>query len=146
MNPDPLDGINFDHDYGGYDDGSDGDDMPTTQDFVNTQMSATTNLGLDLVALKAGVQIQRLAFSRVAKRVDVHKLKQAIWEEIEEPSKGKPAKKFSELVQSLDNSSYPKEGLRDVSVPYCFICLLHLANEQGLSIQNDGGDLVVKSC
>lgn len=121
--------------------------MPLTQDFVNTQMSATTNLGLDLVALKAGVQIQRLAFSRVAKRVDVHKLKQAIWEEIEEPpTKGKPVKRFSELVQSLDRTSYPKEGLRDVSVPYCFICLLHLANEQGLSIQNDGGDLVVKTC
>lgn len=26
-------------------------------------------------------------------------------------------------------------GLKDVSVPFCFICLLHLANENGLVLQ-----------
>lgn len=28
----------------------------------------------------------------------------------------------------------PAEAMRDVSVAYCFICLLHLANEKGLCV------------
>jgi hypothetical protein len=30
---------------------------------------------------------------------------------------------------------------KDVSVPLCFVCLLHLANEKGLRIVNDGDAL-----
>lgn len=30
---------------------------------------------------------------------------------------------------------YPKQALNDISTSYCFICLLHLANEKGLVIE-----------
>jgi len=41
---------------------------------------------------------------------------------------------------------YPKQQLADISTSYGFICLLHLANEKGLVIENvEGwGDLVVR--
>lgn len=29
---------------------------------------------------------------------------------------------------------YPKQAMDDISTSYCFICLLHLANEKGLVI------------
>jgi condensin complex subunit 2 len=32
----------------------------------------------------------------------------------------------------------PREELADVSTPYCFICLLHLANEHSLRLTSNG--------
>lgn len=29
----------------------------------------------------------------------------------------------------------------DISTSYCFICLLHLANEKGLVVEEEGGEL-----
>ena len=34
---------------------------------------------------------------------------------------------------------YSKQAMDDISTSYCFICLLHLANEKGLSIDNEPG-------
>lgn len=34
--------------------------------------------------------------------------------------------------------TYPKDKLEEISTSFCFICLLHLANERGLKIQSDG--------
>jgi len=31
--------------------------------------------------------------------------------------------------------------MSDISTSYCFICLLHLANEKGLVVEEDGGNL-----
>ena len=32
---------------------------------------------------------------------------------------------------------YPKQAMADISTSYCFICLLHLANEKGLVLSNE---------
>lgn len=34
---------------------------------------------------------------------------------------------------------YPKQAMADISTSYCFICLLHLANEKGLKLSNEPG-------
>ncbi|KAI7301033.1 hypothetical protein KC315_g16875 [Hortaea werneckii] len=41
---------------------------------------------------------------------------------------------------------YPKQQMQDISTSYGFICLLHLANEKGLVIENVDGwqDLTVR--
>jgi condensin complex subunit 2 len=39
------------------------------------------------------------------------------------------------VVNNLQNV-YPRQALDDISTSYCFICLLHLANEKGLVINN----------
>ncbi|KAB8232535.1 condensin subunit BRN1 [Aspergillus alliaceus] len=46
--------------------------------------------------------------------------------------------RFTQIMNSL-KSVYPTETLRDISTSFGFICLLHLANEQGLMLQNDDG-------
>lgn len=51
--------------------------------------------------------------------------------------------KFTSLIRDLRNV-YPEHQMRDISTSYCFICLLHLANEKGLVLEGDypdGGDL-----
>ncbi|OKL60811.1 hypothetical protein UA08_03915 [Talaromyces atroroseus] len=47
--------------------------------------------------------------------------------------------RFTTVMNSL-KGSYPQETLRDISTSFGFICLLHLANEKGLVLQN--GDLL----
>jgi condensin complex subunit 2 len=56
--------------------------------------------------------------------------------EIEEPSalKVESSKSFSEIVKGLDDF-YPEQKRSDISVAFCFICVLHLANEQNLKIE-----------
>lgn len=123
-----------------------------------------------------------VAYARVAKKVDVRRLKSEMWRgmgdrlidltHFESPSKprdppvpkeessenddGPPtptqenkdpqpipsaegqegALRFTKIMNSL-KSSYAPETLRDISTSYGFICLLHLANEQGLVLQNN---------
>ncbi|KAJ2162374.1 hypothetical protein GGF46_000738 [Coemansia sp. RSA 552] len=105
-------------------------------------------------------------YARRAKRVNVKKLKDNIWREMANGDRRKsqamglaePAdisldgdaetlgsdQKFSEIVSGLKNV-YPREKLEDLSVSYCFICLLHLANERNLRIEGDASlrDLVI---
>lgn len=44
--------------------------------------------------------------------------------------------RFTQIMNSL-KSVYPAETLRDISTSFGFICLLHLANEQGLVLESD---------
>lgn len=46
------------------------------------------------------------------------------------------ALKFTSVMNNLQ-SVYPKQAMADISTSYCFICLLHLANEKGLQIVNE---------
>jgi condensin complex subunit 2 len=46
--------------------------------------------------------------------------------------------KFTEVMHNLQ-TVYPKQAMNDISTSYCFICLLHLANEKGLVIEKQEG-------
>ncbi|GMK59486.1 hypothetical protein CspeluHIS016_0800920 [Cutaneotrichosporon spelunceum] len=97
-------------------------------------------------------------YAKKAKRVDVKRLKDDIWdglrslvdpspplmadEETEseaEPAPATPVKKFDTVIQSL-RGSYPKDKMSEISTSFCFICLLHLANEEGLRIESARSD------
>ena len=53
--------------------------------------------------------------------------------------------KFTSVMNNLQQI-YPKQAMDDISTSYCFICLLHLANEKGLMINNEPGleELTIK--
>ncbi|KAG2211295.1 hypothetical protein INT47_006415 [Mucor saturninus] len=80
-------------------------------------------------------------YARTAKRVDVKKLKDNLWrsltlekgDQVDVEEKVHGVQKFSDIVNNLKRMYSPK-SLKDISVPFCFICLLHLANEKDLSI------------
>ena len=52
---------------------------------------------------------------------------------------------FTDVVNTLQ-TVYKEKALADISTSYCFICVLHLANEKGLVIENVDGweNLTVK--
>ncbi|KAL9109265.1 MAG: hypothetical protein Q9227_006020 [Pyrenula ochraceoflavens] len=50
------------------------------------------------------------------------------------PEEGKGELKFTELMGDL-RKVYPETQMKDISTSYCFICLLHLANEKGLVLR-----------
>ena len=86
-------------------------------------------------------------YARTATRVDVKKLKDNLWKALTATKPAEPiaegeekvygVQKFTDVVHHLKKMYSPKT-MRDISVPYCFICLLHLANEKDLSITGLG--------
>jgi condensin complex subunit 2 len=81
-------------------------------------------------------------YAKVAKRVDVRKLKENIWTNLENDE---PEQRFTEVMDGL-HAVYPEQKMNDISVSFCFICLLHLANEKNLEISSTStlDELVVK--
>lgn len=53
--------------------------------------------------------------------------------------------KFTSVMNNLQ-AVYPKPVMDDISTSFCFICLLHLANEKGLTIEktNDLSELEIR--
>ncbi|KAK1250352.1 hypothetical protein MKX08_010355 [Trichoderma sp. CBMAI-0020] len=112
-------------------------------------MNTMGAFGTTLVTQTRRVRPEYVQFARVAKKVDVRRLKEEIWkgmglEELEETpapppnAEEEPKLKFTEVMNGLQ-LVYPKPAMADISTSYCFICLLHLANEKGLVIENTEG-------
>lgn len=124
--------------------------------------------GAQLVTQSRRFRPEYVQYARVAKKVDVKRLKDELWRGIgfEEVSlsplyfcfnmltvpklQGPPqpdaihdptskevdgSLTFTDVVNNLQ-AVYPKQVMADISTSYCFICLLHLANEKGLVIDN----------
>ncbi|KAI5958569.1 BRN1 [Candida theae] len=95
-------------------------------------------------------------FSRVAKRVDIKLLKDNIWKAIlDGVASGSNATdndksddgdqqlrriKFNQVIKKV-KTMYTPEQVKELSTSFCFICVLHLANEHGLTIEgNESND------
>lgn len=135
---------------------------------IENPASAVDGLGVDLVALPERFEKLEIGYATVAKKVDVRQLKSGIWsrlcgndkeaDEVEQPvdlpeSQPLPEKDIrsgasqtlSEVVGEME-TFVPRTALEDVTFPYVFICLLHLANEKTLEIKASGdtlNDLVI---
>ncbi|EKM81927.1 hypothetical protein AGABI1DRAFT_105330 [Agaricus bisporus var. burnettii JB137-S8] len=109
---------------------------------------------------KKRVRPETFNYAKRAKRVDVRKLKDNIWKGLDivvphkkeiagegsdedemdidldtaltDPSE---ARQFSQVITGLQKT-YPKDKMDEISTSFCFICLLHLANEQGLKLES----------
>ena len=130
--------------------------------------------GTTLVTQTRRVRPEYVNYARVAKKVDVRRLKEELWKgmglELLEvrfipnnaafvnvdltalqkpadvsrlpsppepgstPNDDQPPLKFTSVMNNLQ-SVYPKPVMDDISTSFCFICLLHLANEKGLVIE-----------
>ncbi|KJZ76741.1 hypothetical protein HIM_04077 [Hirsutella minnesotensis 3608] len=127
-----------------------------TYPFTQTMGGA---FGSSLVTQTRRVRPEYVQYARKAKKVDVRRLKEELWkgmaldrldDQISKeadrlptpPESGEPGQarqgdrtlKFSDVMNGLQ-SVYPKTIMDDISTSYCFICLLHLANEKGLVIE-----------
>jgi condensin complex subunit 2 len=55
-------------------------------------------------------------------------------EETPSATNPKEARTFDDVIVGLQRS-YPEDKLAEISTSFCFICLLHLANERGLKLE-----------
>ncbi|KAI9832384.1 MAG: hypothetical protein M1819_004372 [Sarea resinae] len=127
--------------------------------------------GSQLVTQSRRARPEYMQYARVAKKVDVRRLKEEMWRGIgidledlqpsppaapsqppagqaeeQEQAPAQPAPpapsetplKFTSVMNNLQ-AVYPKQTMADISTSYCFICLLHLANEKGLVLGNQEG-------
>ncbi|KAH9479636.1 Condensin complex subunit 2 [Psilocybe cubensis] len=146
---------------GGFDDGFDADVGGMADEDAGEQ---------DLLAATQGqtrrVKPQAVNYTKRAKRVDVRKLKENIWKGLDiVVAKKKPrvreedgmdvdpedeegqtgltdpndSRQFSQVISGLQQS-YPPDKMEEISTSFCFICLLHLANEQGLKLESTAQD------
>ncbi|KAL9647402.1 hypothetical protein ABK040_006765 [Willaertia magna] len=93
--------------------------------------------GTQLIEAPKLVERLNIKYATRAKQVDVRALKDHLWKDIKSNEEEKVD--FKDLVSNL-NTSKPKEDERkpdfsEVSVPFCFICMLHICNEQGLELE-----------
>ncbi|TWU76880.1 hypothetical protein ED733_006474 [Metarhizium rileyi] len=104
--------------------------------------------GHTLVTSTRRIRPEYVNYARKATKVDVRRLMKEIWKgmafgQIDTPSETRmsmpsppeddPTLNFTEVMNGL-KSVYPKTAMKDISTSYCFISLLHLANEKGLVI------------
>ena len=127
--------------------------------------------GSQLVTQNKRARPEYVQCAKIAKKVDVRRLKEEMWrgigfEEVRFPPKysicscvtymfqrpftgvaslptqskpiveHKTPLRFTSVMNSLQ-VVYPKQAMADISTSYCFICLLHLANEKGLTLNNE---------
>jgi len=101
--------------------------------------------GLNLVAPAHHIERIRVAFATRAKKVDVKKLKSDLWDELARQQeyvlqRGDADKNDEPVIQLSHTIHDMKPGVNDnVTVPYYFICVLHLANEMGLELSSSEG-------
>ncbi len=95
-------------------------------------------LGLDAPRMVEQIDI---TYDKTSKQVDVKKLKEALWTSLQqaEPeaeSLGEGTFDFQEVLDTMGDKMNGAGKKEDVSVQLSFICLLHLANENTLKIDD----------
>jgi condensin complex subunit 2 len=144
-------------DYGGADDSfSGGDDGPGFEFADNGDEDFVIN---ELEGVRKVDKIQ-VGYATVAKTVDVKRLKKDLWSELETnfvtaDKENEPDEDMEEDEESkapITDVERPKflsfrktvqdmevgQAQGDVTLPFYFICLLHLANEKGLRLESNG--------
>lgn len=111
------------------------DDIPT-----EVPNNFELNIGDSLVDIPKSNKFLRMNYAKVSKKVDIKKLKDVLWTELDETPQGLTSEdnsvKFTQVINNLPQF-YKNEELKDISVQFCFICLLHLANEKNLIIKQE---------
>ncbi|CCX35405.1 Condensin complex subunit 2 [Taphrina deformans PYCC 5710] len=157
---------------GAADDEDDDDDDAFEDARQEFPIEPASDFGSQLQTMGRKVKPEYVNYAKAAKKVDVRVLKENIWDKLELLSvedtdadegaadrgkeqeaqpppppgqEGPQVRKFTEIVQSLGDV-YPAAAMSEISTSFCFICLLHLANEKGLEITGEEGmkDLSVK--
>ncbi|KAJ8764647.1 hypothetical protein K2173_006729 [Erythroxylum novogranatense] len=93
----------------------------------------------ELVSQPRQVNKIEVQYDKTSKQVDVQALKETIWHQMQYSAQAsvkgqEDALSFRELLSCFPGECGAAATARDISPHLCFICLLHLANENGLSI------------
>ncbi|GFP79579.1 condensin complex subunit 2 [Phtheirospermum japonicum] len=94
-----------------------------------------------LVSQPRQVNKVEVQYDKTSKQVDVHALKETLWDHIQQSNQNSVEEEvpngnvsFKQVLASFPDGCKASASLNDISPHLCFICLLHLANEHGLRI------------
>jgi condensin complex subunit 2 len=144
---------------GGDENDGPGFDFGGDDDNENHVTFAEDDAGTCLPELKGVRKVEKVSvgYATVAKKVDVKRLKKELWLELESHF-GRDEDSSAEdddedrLMDSSQRTSFQAvvrnmescKSQADVSLPFYFICILHLANEKGLRFESTGlGDFEI---
>lgn len=93
-----------------------------------------------LVSQPRQVNKIEVQYDRKSKQVDVQALKETLWGSLQESQVQSVQEQggtisFKDALATFPDDCRAAASLKDISPHLCFICLLHLANEHGLSIE-----------
>ncbi|CAK7349006.1 unnamed protein product [Dovyalis caffra] len=93
-----------------------------------------------LVSQPRQVNKIEVQYDKASKQVDVQTLKETLWHQLQESPQmpvqdQEEAVSFKDLLARFPSDCGAAATIKDISPHLCFICLLHLANEHGLSIR-----------
>ena len=92
-----------------------------------------------LIEAPPTVERWQVGYATVAKRIDVRRLKEHLWQALCTQHAATPESLQEVHLQQLVRAVHtwaPPEQLPELSISYLFICLLHLANEQRLQLHD----------
>ena len=131
-----------------YEEGGDYDD----DDFGATSLGFEDDLeeeggasmfGMDAENIDAPRMVEQIDinYDKTSRQVDVKKLKEALWASLQNESGGDESfeespQDFQGVLDRMGNSMEAAGKKEDISVHVSFICLLHLANENTLKIED----------
>eukprot|EP01126_Amoeba_proteus_P037039 TRINITY_DN3795_c0_g1_i16.p1 TRINITY_DN3795_c0_g1~~TRINITY_DN3795_c0_g1_i16.p1 ORF type:complete len:421 (-),score=98.82 TRINITY_DN3795_c0_g1_i16:198-1460(-) len=117
---------------------SDSEDIP-----VNPHLDIPISGPLAMIDNPPPREKTTVKYATKANFVDVKALKHKMWKHICQADSQAP-KSFQGILTEMPNH-IPEHALSSISVPYYFICLLHLANENNLEIlpSDETGDLEI---
>ncbi|TID25571.1 hypothetical protein CANINC_002871, partial [Pichia inconspicua] len=126
-----LDAANDDVDYGDMDPGVYDFDVVDAEN-GNANNGGNDNVKVEFVKGGAPRLKETIHYERRVKRINVRALKRNLWEVTRE--RGEVAK-LSEVVRDT-YGKYEGREREDLSTSFFFICMLHIANEEGLSVES----------
>lgn len=140
----------FDNDYDGIDFNDALQDVPKNgiggQESYPLGATSESQLNSQPAGVIGKRRTEFVNFSRVAKRVDIKLLKDNIWramlegvadKAVDNDNNSEPRRiKFNEVLRKV-KTMYTSEQVKELSTSFCFICILHLANEHGLTIEGN---------
>ncbi|XP_077210329.1 condensin complex subunit [Tasmannia lanceolata] len=93
-----------------------------------------------LVSQPRQVNKIEVQYDKASKQVDVHALKEVLWDRIQESveiseTENEAPVSFRHILRTFPDDC-KAAAPKDISTHLCFICLLHLANEHGLTIHD----------
>lgn len=85
-------------------------------------------------------RVEAINYAKKAKKVDVKQLKDRMWDNMTKASSDhnnmENNLKLTEIISDV-SATYPSKKASEITTPFYFICLLHLANEKHLEIKNN---------
>ncbi|XP_062106063.1 condensin complex subunit 2 isoform X2 [Humulus lupulus] len=117
----------------------DDDDVPGGE-YDEGNVQSDDDESSNLVSQPRQVNKIEVQYDKTSKQVDVQALKETLWDQLQESHRvpiqdEEESLSFKKILGEFPRDSKAAATINDVSPHLCFICLLHLANEHGLSIR-----------